>query len=421
MKILLTAIGSRGDIEPFLAIGDLLVTRGYNVTCLFPEQFRDLVVNSNMRFETLGPEFIELLDSDLGKSVMGSDLNQVNKIRSYIKLAKVSREINKKMFQDQIDVINEINPDKIVYHPKTLYPVIWEIKKPGSTIMVSPVPYLHYVKGHTHLAFNSNYGEFLNKMTFKIAEFGLLQTIMTSLKWVGEKRINKNQVKSILKNRSLIYSISPQLFKIENNEKIKVLGYRQRKSKSDWEPDTKLIDFLNNHKKILFITFGSMTNPEPEKKTKIFMDVLAKNNIPAIFNTASGGLVEPGFYDHNLFHFVSEIPYDWIFKKVYAVIHHGGSGTTHMGLKFGCPTLIIPHIIDQFLWNKLIYDAGAGPKGDKIGKITPEKLEPKILGLMLNASYKEKAVTISENMKKEDYDNEILNLIDASDKIHTVS
>ena len=62
------------------------------------------------------------------------------------------------------------------------------------------------------------------------------------------------------------------------------------------------------------------------------------------------------------------------FPKIYAVIHHGGSGTTHQGLKYGCATMIIPHIIDQFVWNKIIYNIGAGPKGIKVDKITTKNL-----------------------------------------------
>ena len=56
--------------------------------------------------------------------------------------------------------------------------------------------------------------------------------------------------------------------------------------------------------------------------------------------------------DHILF--VNNIPYDWIFGNMYAVVHHGGSGTTHTALKNGRPGLIIPHIVDQFYWGRTI-------------------------------------------------------------------
>jgi UDP:flavonoid glycosyltransferase YjiC (YdhE family) len=108
---------------------------------------------------------------------------------------------------------------------------------------------------------------------------------------------------------------------------------------------------------------------------------------------------------------VCNIPYDWIFPKVYAVMHHGGSGTTHLGLKFGCATLIIPHILDQHVWNKIVYDLGAGPLGIKIGKIAKENIEPKILILMNDSRFREKARQIQKRMSKEDFREELYNFI----------
>jgi UDP:flavonoid glycosyltransferase YjiC (YdhE family) len=50
MKIILLSIGTRGDMEPFLAIGELLKERGHQVICAFPGQFRELAEDSEMEF-----------------------------------------------------------------------------------------------------------------------------------------------------------------------------------------------------------------------------------------------------------------------------------------------------------------------------------------------------------------------------------
>ena len=154
-----------------------------------------------------------------------------------------------------------------------------------------------------------------------------------------------------------------------------------------------------------------MSNPDPEEKTKLIVDILERNKIPAIINTASGGLVKVDKYDQDLIHFVDQIPYDFILPNIYGVIHHGGSGTTHMGLKYGCATMILPHIIDQFVWSKIIYRLGAGPKGIKVGKITRKNLEPKIIELISNRSYKERAEQIASRMNKENFREELYKTI----------
>ena len=413
MTILLVSIGTRGDMEPFLAIGEMLKQKGHEVICLFPEQFRNLVEDSDMRFASLGSEFIEMLESDVGKFALGGRGSKWKKILAYVKLAKMQYKNNKLMIAKQHDVVAQEKPDRIIHNGKAMYPVIWEVGNQGKTIYISPVPYLHYVKHHTHIAFNSNYGEFFNKLTYKLANWGLVKTIMTSVKWLEISDIRKSQIIKVLENHKIIYTISPQLFAKPSywKKNLKVLGYHERNKTLNWKPSNELLAFLEKHPKCILITFGSMTNPEPEEKTKIVLDILKRNRIPAIINTASGGLVEPNSYDKNLIHFVSRIPYDWIFPKVYAVIHHGGSGTTHMALKYGCATMIIPHIIDQFVWNKIVDEKGVGTRGIKISDITKRNLEPKVLELLNNSSYKQKAEKVAKQMENEDFKEELYNSI----------
>ncbi|MBW1846954.1 MAG: glycosyltransferase, partial [Deltaproteobacteria bacterium] len=106
-----------------------------------------------------------------------------------------------------------------------------------------------------------------------------------------------------------------------------------------------------------------------------------------------------------------QIPYDWIFPKMYAVLHHGGAGTTHLAIKYGCATMIIPHMFDQFDWDKIIFDMGVGPKGVKISRITNKNLELKVLELFNNRSFKEKSAKIGNQMKKEDFKDELYKTI----------
>jgi len=410
MKVILMSIGTRGDMEPFLAIGEILRDQGCNVICAFPEQFRKLAEEAKVEFASLGSEFIELLESDDGKAALGGSGSGIRKMVAYIRLALRQTEANHELVEKQYEVVKRENPDRIVYNGKAIYPILWGIKSRGKSILISPVPYMHYVKDHTHVAFNSNYGPFLNKLTYSLASFGLISTARISARWLRMgKDISRKQIKNALQTNKVIYTISPSLFPRPEywDENLQVLGYHEKKKNISWEPGKELTEFIQKHDKILFITFGSMTNPRPEKKTGILVEILERNKIPAIINTAAGGLVRPEKYDAGLIHFVPEIPYNWVFPRVYGVIHHGGSGTTHMALKYGCACMIIPHIIDQFVWNRLLYEKSLGPKGIRINNITVKNLEPGILDLVNNTSYKKKAELIAGEMAKESYKEEI--------------
>jgi len=414
MKILMVSLGTRGDMEPFLAIGGMLKKKGQQVICAFPEQFRDLAEDAGMEFESMGPEYIDMLNSTEGKAFMGGGSSWLAKIIAIWKLAAKSTEMNKKFIYRQYELVEREKPDRVLYNGKAIYPFIWELDNRGKTIFITPVPYIHRVKGHTHVGFHSNFGPLLNRLTYTVADFGLITTVKTSAGWLKtHRKITRKEIAQALPSNRAIYTISPSLFPRPDYwpDNLQVLGYPERDMEVNWQPDNDLQLFLESHQKILFVTFGSMTSPEPEKKTKIILDILERHRIPAIINTASGGLVKPAGYSSDLIRFIDRIPYDWIFPRVYAVIHHGGSGTTHLALKHGCASMVIPYIIDQYVWNNLVRDLGAGPAGIEISKITGKNLEPGILDLFHNPSYREKAQEIAAGMKKEDFRDKLYRVI----------
>ena len=401
-------------MEPFLAIGEILHQKGHTITCMFPEQFRSLAEDSGFGFASLGDKFIKMLDSPAGRTAMGGGNLSLKKLKAYVKLIAAQQEVNKEMIIMQEEIIKNLKPDRIVHNGKVMYPVIWGLENNGKRVFVSPVPYMHYVKEHSHVAFNKNFGPFINKLTYQLANFGLIRTIAGSLKWVSTSyRIKTKDIKKALFDNKAIYTISPSLFKRPEywNDNLQVLGYHERKKTTNWEASEALNDFLKKHSKVILVTFGSMINTNPKEKTSIILEILDQNNIPAIINTASGGLVKPKNYDQERFHFVNRIPYDWIFPKLYAVIHHGGSGTTHTALKYGCASLIIPHIIDQYVWNKMVARKGIGPLGIDVSRITVKNLEAKIIDLFTNKPYKEKAEKLGKEMQSESFQEEIYQTI----------
>jgi UDP:flavonoid glycosyltransferase YjiC (YdhE family) len=406
MKFLLIAIGSRGDVEPFLAVGELLRKNGHEVICQFPEQFRELAEKSQLEFEGLSSDFLDMLYSDDGKMVMGGGGSFFKKIGAFYRVYKKSLGINQRMMEQQYELVNQLNPDRIIYSAKSTYPVIWEIQNPGKSIHLSPIPYLiHAVKDHAHIGFNGDFGEFLNGLTYKLINFALAKNIIdTSKEYQLEFGITPKQIKGSLLTKRMIYSISPVFFPNQDYwpSNVKVLGYHERNQTPNWHPSEELEQFIANHSKILFVTFGSMTNPEPEAKTRIILEVLKKNKIPAIINVAAGGLVVPEKYDSSLFHFVAQIPYEWVLPKMYAILHHGGSGTTHLAVKYGCASMIIPHIMDQHIWNDLNVKLGVGPKGVPVNKLSVPKLTPLIQQLWSNSKYSEVAVMKKDKINTDD-------------------
>lgn len=409
MKILLTAIGTQGDVEPFLAIGKILKEKGHQVICAFSEQFRNLTESCDLEFSSLGRKLYDLNDSEIGRIIMGGGTG-MKKYKAFFKLATQSTSANKEKESLLYELIQKEQPDKILYNSKTTCPILWEKNNAGKTIFLSPFPYLHYVEGHPLLVFRRNFGAFFNKLTFKLYSFGVAKIAITVKKWLGiHESISRKQLIDIVDTRKFIYTIAPGMFPRQEHwdSNVQVLGHHELKRKTTWKPEKELVEFIRKNERIVFITFGSMPNTEPEYRTKVIIDILERHKIPAIINTAAGGLIKPKQFNAELIYFVSQVPYDWFFPKMYAVIHHGGSGTTHLAIKYGCATMAIPHFIDQFVWDTIIPELGVGPRGIKVSRMTRKNLEPKVLELLTNKSYKENSERIGKQLKEEDYKEEL--------------
>lgn len=417
MKFLLCSIGTRGDMEPFLAIGDVLARAGHEVVCVMPEQFRELVADTGHAFAPLDRRFMDLIDGEAGQAIMGQKGNVFNRLRAYGQLIKDSLKIQKVIIQEQRDYIAEHKPDRVVCHPKCIYARVWGMKHTGKAICASPIPNMtHPVSESSHIGFSKDFGPWGNRLSFRLVNN------ITALMAARYARPFKADFPNLKLSRSAIlayfrqkervlYQVSPSLISRPEDwpESAKIMGYYERTKTNNWEPGDGLLNFLRQHsaKKITFITFGSMVNDDPEGKTRSILKVLAKHKIPAIINTSSGGLVAMKEAPDHV-HFVNNIPYEWIFPKVHSIVHHGGSGTSHTCLKHGCASLIIPHIIDQFFWNQKLAKLGVGPLGVKVKKLTEKSFEPLLLELRSKEGYKRKAVQLQLQMKEEGKDEALL-------------
>ncbi len=415
MKAILFSIGTRGDIEPFLAIAQLLKEKNWDVICVFPEQFRETVEQMKLSFRGFNKEFLDILDGDDAKMFMGGHGSVFKRIGFLIKATRVGMKLSKDILTLHHDTQREEKPDRILYHPKCNYSIIWGMANPGKSILVSPVPGVAHTINHFTIL--GDYGKVLNKLSFWASN--TLKAIILKLaskryrKDYPELKITVSSLKkAMLVKEKTFYAVSPSLFPRPEYwpSSAHVVGYYERDKTTNWQPDDKLLQFLKEKEKIILITFGSMSNSNPKEKTRIIVEVLKRNNISAIINTSWGGLEKTDESSDNI-HFVSSLPYDWIFPAMYAIIHHGGSGTTHTALKYACPSLIIPHIMDQFHWNKTISKLHLGPKGISIKNLNEKDFENKLLDLINNESYKRNAKLISEKMKTESNKNTLYELI----------
>ena len=101
----------------------------------------------------------------------------------------------------------------------------------------------------------------------------------------------------------------------------------------------------------------------------------------------------------SVFH-AGSIPHDWLLERASGIVHHGGFGSTAAGFKAGIPALVIPHIIDQFIWGNKVAELGVGPKPIARDKLTVEGMTD-ALQQMQSAEMRTKAAQLGEAIRSE--------------------
>jgi len=420
MKVVLFSIGTTGDIEPFLAIAEILHEHNCEIICVFPDQFKETVEGIGYRFIGYNKAFLDLIFGEDGRMVMGSKGPFIKKIKAFLRVAKAGFRLSTDMTRTQQFVLANERPDKILYHPKCLYSIVWGIAHPGQSIMVSPLPYMTHPsrdRSVMSLKGNKDRGQVLNLLSYELVNwvrafvtYKYAKPYLHSFPGINMSR--RKIKKAMTESETTLYTFSPSLYPKPDYwpDHTHVVGYYERNKTIDYHPESSLLEFIGQHQKIIFISFGSMINSDPAETTRIIVDILRKHSIPAIINISWGGLEEPmNCPDH--IYFVRGIPYDWILPEVYAIIHHGGAGTTHSGIKYGCPTLIIPHMVDQFYWNEIVAKLRLGPKGFPIKKLQSDNFEKLVLDLLNTKTYKIHVDEIAEKMKTETDRDQLFDLI----------
>ena len=143
-----------------------------------------------------------------------------------------------------------------------------------------------------------------------------------------------------------------------------------------------------------------MVGADPDAATRAVLGALERLGVAAVVNCSGGGLRRPEVLSPGVF-FTESVSYDYLMPRVAAVVHHGGSGTTHMAARAGRPQLVVPHIFDQYYWDHVVQRTGLGPRGIPSGQLDAERLARGIRALLGEPAYAARAAEVAEGMRGE--------------------
>jgi UDP:flavonoid glycosyltransferase YjiC (YdhE family) len=205
-----------------------------------------------------------------------------------------------------------------------------------------------------------------------------------------------------LQQSPVLYGFSPSVIARPTDweDRVHLTGYWFLQESSDWTPPPDLMAFLERGPAPVYIGFGSMGSRKPEETTDIVLRALAQTGQRAILSSGWGGLRADALPENVLM--IGSVPHTWLFPRMATVVHHGGAGTTAAGLRAGAPSIVIPFFGDQPFWGQRVAALGVGPAPIPRQKLTADALAQAIQRATTDTTMQGKAAELGAKIRAED-------------------
>lgn len=393
LKILVLTSGSRGDIQPLLALSIRLKSLGHEIIFGASKNFENWVKNSNLTYQEFGSD-IQKIAEDNAEIVGGKPI----KLLRFI-LALIQNELDLQ-YNQLLELIKGV--DIVI----------------GSSIQLSAdfvtkgfnIPYFYFVYAPPLL-----YSKYHPPITIP---FDISNTTINKFLWVindklwnlavkkqcndYRKKLNLPPLENFLDplrdgGKNIILASPSDLSPLPKDISEKISQTSTLYHFTDEKIPVELESFLDDDKPIVYVGFGSMTDPNPEKTTDFILDTIKKAEVKIVLSKGWANLGNKITNNSEII-VVGDVSHHLFFNKLSAVVHHGGAGTTGTTALAGTPQIIIPHLLDQYYWAKRIKNLSIGVGSFNKNKLNSENLSKAIKEVVQNKEFKANALDLRKKL-----------------------
>ena len=348
MKIIIPTIGTRGDVQPYIALSLGLQKAGHVVSIASHPCMRTLVESYGIKFDPIGP------DIDLAEETAQIRKNSLHWIIGFMRVMKFSFSMLEKAHPDLLALCRDVDL-VIVSHTAAGSIEADQLGKPTISVTLMPEA----------IPANDPQDSFVKKIIMKVAGAGMGLMMTRPLDKIRKKvGVPKMGATGITSTRLNLIPISPAITPPNPlwETRHRVTGFWFAPAPQDWTPPEDLLAFLEAGEAPVVVSLGAMalSGEDALEAATITLSAVQEAGMRAIIQ----GWDEPMKHlniPETVFH-AGSIPHDWLLARASGLVHHGGFGTTAAGFKAGIPALVIPHIIDQFIWGQKVAALGVGPQ-----------------------------------------------------------
>ena len=363
MRIVALTSGTRGDVQPFVALGVGLKNAGHEVCVAGPENFASFTSSYGLDFHPIQGDTATFLNRD----EITNQMRAKNPLSFFLSFREMNRAFRAELDELQVKAWNACQTaEAILYHPGMMngHYISRELDVPG--IMVSPIPFSPTSTVPSLLFYDGpRLGGLYNRMTHTVFSSVFWGSLRPSIADFWEKKQAKRlSIKNPLRfihreGLPVLYAFSRHVIPppADWGAHIAVTGYMFPEREPNWSPPEELEAFLNSGSPPVYVGFGSIQGNNAEETLQLAVEALRALGHRIVL---AGNSSDETWRDDSEIFTLREAPHTWLFPRMAAVVHHGGAGTTAAGLRAGCPSVIVPHTNDQPMWARRVSELGVG-------------------------------------------------------------
>lgn len=414
MRVSMLTLGTRGDVQPYVALGRALRARGHDVVLAAPDDFGPWIERHGLGFHAMGVNMRQFLQMAQIREVLSGNWLRLGSIWTSTVVPMINAML-------QASWAAAGDADTIVYHPKVFGAADVGEKTGARLLCASPVP-VFPTRDFPLVTAAGDYAPWLNRLSW--APLRLSRTPYAALcnRWRRETLGLGNGPRLSAVGRhpgthvTRLCAVSPSVVPTPRDwdRDTRMVGYWFLDESSDWQPGEALEAFLDGDEAPVYIGFGSMTVRDPGQLAAAVVGGIRQAGVRAIVATGWGGL---GHIDARQdIHVIESAPHAALFARVSAVVHHGGAGTTAAGLCAGRPTLVCPQSVDQPFWGRRVWRLGCGPEPLPLRQVTAHSLAGRLRELVSRERFRTNAATLARSIDLEDGITEAVAIIEAGER-----
>lgn len=400
------AFGTRGDVQPAIALGKALHQRGHTVRILAGTNFAEWIAQHGLIPLPTAIDMQALMASEGGRDWVEKGHNPVLQLRIMRQLLdKHGMQIAQDAWaacQGSDLIISSFTSDVYagamaqklgIAHVSAPFQPTLVSTRDGRVLLNAPLP--NRV---------SRINDWFGKLFLEPAAWSLYGDIANRVRteMLGLPAQTRQENQAERREMTIIHGYSPHVVPHPADwpRSFHTVGYWFLDENEQWQPPGKLLDFLGAGSPPVALGFGSMMGRDPQKLNETVLEAVQLSGQRAILLSGWAGLSEMGL-EKTVFQ-LPAAPHGWLFPQMAAVVHHGGAGSTAAGLRAGMPSILVPHFADQPFWGQRVADLGVGPKPIPRPKLTAHKLADAIDTAVSNQTMRQKAAELGEKVRAED-------------------